>query len=89
MILDFRSKIEYRFGLSCMKENELKDRTKTFALRVIKLVNSWPKTTVGYEFGKQIFLSGTSVVANYRAACRAKSRKDFVYKLEYSVRRSR
>ena len=65
-----------------MKENELKDRTKQFALRVIKLVNSLPKTTAGFEFGKQIFRSGTSVAANYRAACRAKSKKDFVYKLD-------
>ena len=65
-----------------MKENELKDRTKKFALRVIKVVNSLPKTTAGFEFGKQMFRSGTSVAANYRAACRAKSKKDFVYKLE-------
>jgi four helix bundle protein len=65
-----------------MKESELKDRTKKFALRVIKLVESLPKTTAGHEFGRQIFRSGTSVSSNYRAACRAKSKKDFVYKLE-------
>lgn len=64
------------------KERELKDRTKLFALRVIKLVESLPKNTIGYEFGKQIFRSATSVSSNYRAACRGKSRKDFVYKLE-------
>jgi four helix bundle protein len=64
-----------------MTESELRNRTKKFALRVIKLVNSLPKTTAGFEFGKQVFRSGTSVAANYRAACRAKSDKDFVYKL--------
>jgi four helix bundle protein len=65
-----------------MTESDLKNRTKQFALRIIKLVNSMPKTTAGIEFGKQIFRSGTSVASNYRAACRAKSKKDFIYKLE-------
>lgn len=65
-----------------MTEKDLKERTKQFALRIVKLVNSLPKTTTGIEFGKQIFRSGTSVAANYRAACRAKSNKDFIYKLE-------
>ncbi len=64
------------------KETELKLRTKDFALRVIKVVESLPKTTVGFEFGKQLFRSATSVSSNYRAACRAKSTKDFIYKLE-------
>src|SRR5580700_9746863 len=65
-----------------MNEKDLKERTKQFALRVIKVVESLPKTTAGYEFGKQLFRSGTSVNSNYRAACRAKSKKDFLYKLE-------
>jgi four helix bundle protein len=65
-----------------VKETELKNRTKKFSLRVIKLVESLPKNTIGYEFAKQIFRSGTSVSSNYRAACRAKSSKDFIYKLE-------
>jgi four helix bundle protein len=65
-----------------MTEKDLKERTKQFALRIVKLVNSLPKTTTGIEFGEQIFRSGTSVAANYRAACRAKSNKDFIYKLE-------
>lgn len=64
------------------KETELKMRTQEFALRVIKVVESLPKSTAGFELGKQIFRSGTSVAANYRAACRAKSKKDFIYKLE-------
>ena len=65
-----------------MQEKELKERTKSFALRIIKVVESLPKTRGGYEFGKQIFRSGTSVSSNYRAACRAKSKKDFLYKLQ-------
>ncbi len=65
-----------------MNEIELKARTKKFALRTIKVVENLPKTIAGYEFGKQMFRSGTSVSSNYRAACRAKSKKDFVYKLE-------
>jgi len=65
-----------------MTESDLKNRTKNLALRIIKLVNSMPKTTAGIEFGKQIFRSGTSVASNYRAAFRAKSKKDFIYKLE-------
>lgn len=65
-----------------MTEKDLKERTKQFALRIVKLVNSLPKTTTGIEFGKQIFRSGTSVAANYRAACKAKSNKNFIYKLE-------
>lgn len=63
------------------KETELKNRTKKFALRVIKVVEKLPKNTIGNEFGKQIFRSATSVSSNYRAACRAKSKKDFIYKL--------
>lgn len=64
------------------KEAELKMRTQEFALRIIKVVESLPKSTVGFELGKQVFRSGTSVAANYRAACRAKSKKDSIYKLE-------
>ena len=65
-----------------MQENELKERTKSFALRILKLVESLPQTIAGREFSKQIFRSGTSVSSNYRAACRAKSKKDFLYKLQ-------
>lgn len=64
-----------------MNEQEMKERTKQFALRVIKLVAALPETRVGEVIGKQLVRSGTSVGANYRAACRAKSKKDFVYKI--------
>jgi four helix bundle protein len=60
---------------------ELKQRTKAFALRVIKLVEALPTTTVGRALGRQLVRSGTSVAANYRAACRARSRAEFVAKM--------
>ena len=60
---------------------ELKERTKQFALRVIKLVSSLPKTIMAQGIGRQLAKSGTSVGANYRAACRARSRAEFTTKL--------
>jgi len=59
----------------------MKNRTKKFALRIIKLVEALPKTKTGEVVGKQLLRCGTSVAANYRAACRAKSTSDFVAKL--------
>jgi four helix bundle protein len=64
-----------------MNEQEFKQRTKTLALRVIKLVSSLPKNTVSEVIGKQLIRSGTSVGANYRAACRARSTADLIAKL--------
>lgn len=64
-----------------MTEVELKTRTKQFALRVINLVNALPKSQAGKVLGNQLLRSGTSVGANYRAACRARSQSDFIYKL--------
>ncbi|MBM4167061.1 MAG: four helix bundle protein [Ignavibacteria bacterium] len=64
-----------------MNEEELKTRTKQFALRVIKLVNALPKTLVGKVIGNQLLRSGTSVGANYRAVCLARSNADFISKL--------
>lgn len=64
-----------------MKEDELKKRTKQFALRVIKLVGSLQRTMEGRVVGKQLIRSGTSVGANYRAACRSRSKAEFVAKL--------
>jgi four helix bundle protein len=57
-----------------MDEQELKQRTKRFALRVIKLVDALPKTTVGRAIANQLMRAGTSVGANYRAACRSRSK---------------
>jgi len=59
----------------------MKVRTKRLALDVIQLVSLLPKTTEGRVVGNQLVRSGTSVGANYRAACRGKSKADFVAKL--------
>ena len=64
-----------------MTQDELKARTKDFALRVIKLVRALPKTTEGRVFADQLIRSGTSVAANYRAACRGRSRAEFAAKI--------
>jgi len=64
-----------------MTEIEMKQRTKAFALRVIKLTSSLSKDFVGRRLGDQLLRSGTSVAANYRAACRARSKADFASKL--------
>jgi four helix bundle protein len=64
-----------------MSEADLKKRTKAFALRILKLVDALPKTTAGRALASQIVRSGTSVAANYRAACRAKSPADFISKM--------
>src|SRR6476661_5547329 len=67
------------FGMR--NQSDLKKRTKAFALRILKLVDTLPKTTAGRALASQIVRSGTSVVANYRAACRARSTADFIAKL--------
>lgn len=64
-----------------MNSDELKKRTKTFALRVIRLVESLPRGRTAEVLGRQLLRSGTSVGANYRAACRAKSTPDFISKM--------
>ncbi len=64
-----------------MTQDEMKARTKKFALRVIRLVESLPDTKTANVIGNQLLRSGTSVGANYRAACRAKSTADFISKL--------
>src|SRR2546428_403954 len=64
-----------------MTESEMKQRTKAFALRVIKLVGSLPGSLIARRLGDQLLRSGTSVAANYRAACRARSKADFISKL--------
>ncbi len=64
-----------------MTQEEMKARTKQFALRVLKVVQSLPPNLVTDVIGKQLLRSGTSVGANYRASCRAKSIPDFINKL--------
>src|SRR5437764_7568616 len=60
---------------------DLKARTKQFALRVMKMVDALPRTIQGRAIAKQIMRSATSVAANYRAACRARSRAEFIAKI--------
>jgi len=65
-----------------MNPIELKARTKTFALRIIKLTRAMPKNDdAARVIAKQIVRRGTSVAANYRASCRARSRAEFVSKI--------
>ncbi len=64
-----------------MTEKELKRRTKTFALRVLKLIDSLPETRSGRILAGQLGRSGTSVGANYRAACRSRSTAEMISKL--------
>ena len=64
-----------------MDEATMKQRTKKFGLRIIKLVEALPKTQTAYVIGKQILRSGTSIGANYYAACRGRSKADFASKI--------
>src|SRR5258707_7621255 len=63
------------------KSQELKNRTKQFAIRIVKLFRSLPKTEEGRILGRQMLRSGTSVAANYRAVCRARSKAEFIAKI--------
>lgn len=64
-----------------MNREELKERTKQFALRVMRLVDALPKSVKARAIANQIIRSGTSVAANYRAACRGRSRAEFIAKI--------
>jgi four helix bundle protein len=64
-----------------MTKEELKKRTRQFALMIIKLIEELPNNKAGYTIGNQIIRCGTSVAANYRSACRARSTADFVSKI--------
>jgi four helix bundle protein len=61
--------------------DSMKKRTKAFALRVIRFTNALPRSPEAAVIGRQLLRSGTSVGANYRSACLARSRADFVAKL--------
>ena len=64
-----------------MNEQEMIARTKQFALRVMSLVEALPHNVQGRSIANQLMRSGTSVAANYRAACRARSKPEFIAKL--------
>ena len=63
------------------KPEELRDRTKAFALRIIRLFRSLPYKADTYVLGKQLLRCGTSVAANYRAVCRARSKAEFISRI--------
>ena len=71
--------------MSAERNQKLAFRTKEFALQIIKMYSSLPKSTVAQVLGRQILRSGTSVGAQYREAMRAKSLADFVSKIEGSL----
>jgi four helix bundle protein len=60
---------------------ELRERTKKFALRIIRLFQALPKSTEARILGKQLLRCGTSVAANYRAVCRARSKAEFISRM--------
>ena len=64
-----------------MTREEMKARTKAYAVRIVKLVQSLPRNRECDVLGSQLLRAGTSVGANYRAVCRAKSTADFINKL--------
>jgi four helix bundle protein len=64
-----------------MTKEELKKRTKQFALRVMKMVEKLPNTKAADVLARQILRSATSVAANYRSACKARSTADFISKI--------
>ncbi len=68
-----------------MNKYDLQARTKKFHVDVVKLCSNFPKNAVGFETVKQLIRSAGSVGSNYRAACRGKSRADFIYKIEIVV----
>ncbi|CAN5686711.1 four helix bundle protein [soil metagenome] len=65
-----------------MDRKILQQRTKQFHIDVIKLCESLPRNAAGFELAKQVIRSAGSVGANYRSSMRAKSSKDFIYKIE-------
>ncbi|MFA6134104.1 MAG: four helix bundle protein [Phycisphaerae bacterium] len=64
-----------------MTPEELRRRTRDFSLRIVKLASSLPHSREGDVFARQLVRCGTSVAANYRAACRARSHAEFVAKI--------
>ncbi|HEX6284892.1 MAG TPA: four helix bundle protein [Pyrinomonadaceae bacterium] len=64
-----------------MDAEELKERTKQFALRILKLLGALPNNIQGRAVGGQLVRAGTSVASNYRAACKGRSKAEFIAKL--------
>src|SRR5215208_4869182 len=87
-ILDLRFTIAasviqgYRAGSTALNEQQFKNRTKQLGVRIIRMVDALPQSRSADVIGRQILRSATSVGANYRAACRAKSTVDIINKLK-------
>ena len=73
--------MEPRASENISRPEELRTRTKAFALRIVKLFRGLPKSEEARVIGRQLLRAGTSVAANYRALCRARSRAEFVAKM--------
>ena len=71
----------YEAANSLQKAAELKQRSKSFAIRIVRLFRSLPHSPDAQTLGKQVLRSGTSVAANYRAVCRARSKAEFIAKM--------
>ena len=87
-VTDWDWVLYYRLGVSessvCIRPNrtfDLKVRTKEFALQIIRLFRTLPRTEEARVIGRQILRSGTSIGANYRAACRSRSKAEFISKV--------
>src|SRR5207237_4624284 len=68
------------------EENDLRERTKDLALRIMRMFSSLPKTTEAQTLGKQVLRSGTAAGANYREAYRGRSKAEFISKCGDSLR---
>jgi len=79
-IYDLRLRI-YDWGLGVMDRAEMQKRTKALALRIIRVVEGLPRDRTAEVIGRQLLRCGTSVGANYRAACRARSKAEFIAKM--------
>ena len=66
---------------SLKKADDLRRRTKSFAIRIVRLFRSLSRASDAQTLGKQVLRSGTSVAANYRAVCRARSKAEFISKM--------
>ena len=67
--------------MSFSQAEQLRERTKQFAIRIVRVFRSLPKTEDATIIGKQALRSGTSVAANYRAVCRARSKAEFIARI--------
>jgi four helix bundle protein len=73
---------EWKPGMNEQAAGDLKVRTKSFALRIVRMFSALPRTTQAQILGRQVLRSGTSVGAHYREACRARSVAEFLSKMQ-------